>query len=120
MLAGLLASLGANTTFTPPWIVAAVAVGCALALLTWRRAPDRTRGTRALLVLALAATGSFTGGIGDRFGGYWAAPEAPLQGHAVWHTLGAVALLAAYEVFAAAGFDRSVLRTPTAVGGQLA
>jgi hypothetical protein len=53
---------------------------------------------------------AFAGGQGDRFGGFLANPDGFLQGHAVWHTLGAVAILAAYEVFATTGFDRSTLR----------
>jgi len=89
--------------------VAAVVVGCGLALLAYRRAQHRTAYMRAIAVFALAAPLSFAGGLGDRFGGFWAAPDSALQGHAVWHTFGAVAMLAIYEAFAAAGVDRSTL-----------
>jgi hypothetical protein len=92
--------------------VAAVAAGCLLAALAWRRAKDRTKYVRALGAVAVAAGISFTGGIGDRFHGFWAAPDSFLQGHAVWHTFGAVALLATYEAFALAGFDRSLFQSP--------
>ena len=89
--------------------VVAVALGCLLALLAYRRAANRRRCGWALASLGAAATISFAGGVGDRFHGFWGAPNAFLQGHAVWHTFGAVALLAAYEAYAAAGFDRSTL-----------
>ncbi len=90
--------------------VAGVALGCTLMLLALLRTPaPRSHLLRPLTIMLLAAPLSFAGGIGDRFGGFWAAPEAWIQGHTVWHSLGAVALAAAYEVFAAAGFDRSIL-----------
>jgi hypothetical protein len=92
-------------------VVACVAVGSLCALLSGWRLADRRRYLRALAVLIVAAPIAFFGGYADRFGGLWAAPEAIVQGHAVWHTLGAVSLLAAYEVFAAAGFDASVFRS---------
>ncbi|HWA27006.1 MAG TPA: ceramidase domain-containing protein [Lacunisphaera sp.] len=87
--------------------VAAVAVGWALAFLAFRRATNRRACFRALATFALAGTISFAGGLGDRFGGFWADPEFLVQGHAVWHTCGAIALLAIYELFAAAGGDPS-------------
>ena len=93
--------------------VVAVAVGSLLAVLAYRRAANRRRCGWALASLAAAAAISFTGGIGDRFHGFWAAPNAFIQGHAVWHTFGAVALVAAYEAYAAAGFDRSTLSVTT-------
>lgn len=92
-------------------VVATVAVGSACALLSGWRPADRRRYARALAVLIVAAPIAFFGGYADRFGGLWAAPEGFIQGHAVWHTLGAVSLLAAYEIFAAAGFDASVFAT---------
>lgn len=100
--------------------VVAVAAGCLLAALAWRRAANRPKYLRALAVMGVAAGISFTGGIGDRFQGFWAAPNAFLQGHAVWHTFGAVALLAAYEAFAIAGFDRSLFTVRHQAAGQLA
>lgn len=90
--------------------VVAVALGCGFALFAYRKAVNRAAYFRALVVLIIAATISFSGGIGDRFGGFWAAPESVLQGHAIWHVFGAIALLAAYEIFAAAGYDRSTLK----------
>ena len=88
--------------------VTAVTIGCALlALVYWRAVAIRRLLHRPLGLLLIAAPLSFTGGVGDRFGGYWADPEAWIQGHTVWHALGAVALWAAYEVYAAAGFDHS-------------
>jgi hypothetical protein len=89
--------------------VAAVILGSLLAHLAYRRAANRRRCGWALASLAAAATISFSGGVGDRFQGFWADPNAILQGHAVWHTFGAAALLAAYEVYAGAGFDESTV-----------
>ncbi len=98
-------------------VVACVTVGSVCAVLCglvgWRDksgrgAMDRRRYARAMTVLAVGAPVAFVGGAADRFGGFLAAPEAWVQGHALWHLFGAVALLAAYEVFSAAGFDSSV------------
>lgn len=89
--------------------VASVAIGCLLALVAFFRARDRRRYLAAMLVFFLSTTVSFSGGIGDRFGGFWANPDFIIQGHAVWHTFGAISLLAIYEAFSAAGFDHSVL-----------
>lgn len=89
--------------------VAAVAIGCLLAVLAYRHARDRPGYLKAMGVFALSTILSFTGGLGDRFGSFWAAPEFFIQGHAVWHTFGAVSLVALYEAFSAAGFDRSML-----------
>lgn len=89
-------------------VVACVAIGSLCALLSGWRLADRRRCARAMSVLMIAAPVAFFGSYADRFGGLWAMPEAMVQGHAVWHTLGAAALLAAYEVFAAAGFNVSV------------
>jgi hypothetical protein len=89
--------------------VASVVLGCLLALLAYRQAKNRAGYIKAMTVFALFTSLSFAGGIGDRFNGFWAGPEIFIQGHAVWHAFGAVSLLAIYEVFSAAGFDRSVL-----------
>ncbi|HEY8993309.1 MAG TPA: ceramidase domain-containing protein [Lacunisphaera sp.] len=89
--------------------VAAVALGCLFAILAYKRANNRSGYLRAMAVFALSASISFAGGIGDRFGGFCAAPESIIQGHAVWHTFGAVSLLAIYEAFSATGFDRSIM-----------
>lgn len=97
-------------------MVVSVALGCLLALLASRRASNRARYWRAVAVLAVTAPLAFIGGQGDRYGGFLASPQAIIQGHAMWHVLGAVTILAAYEVFAATGFDRSTLtqeRVPT-------
>ena len=94
--------------------VSGATLGGGLALFALRRASNRPAYFIALSLLVVAATVSFSGGIGDRFGGYWADPDFIVQGHAVWHTFGAVALLAAYEVFATTGFDRSILQSRTA------
>lgn len=90
-------------------MVASVAIGCTFALIAFWRAKDRRAYWRAVTILAVAAPLAFLGGQGDRFGGFLANPEALVQGHTIWHTLGAVAILAAYETFAATGFDRSTL-----------
>lgn len=90
-------------------MIVSVALGCGMALAARTRVQDRRRYLHATVVLAVAAPLAFVGGQADRFGGFWATPEALIQGHAVWHTLGAVAILAAYEIFAATGFDRSTL-----------
>ncbi len=89
--------------------VFAVVVGCVLAILAYRHAKNRTRYLRLMACFALSSAVSFAGGLGDRFGGFWAAPDFLIQGHAVWHTFGAVAMLTIYEAFAATGFDRSTL-----------
>lgn len=89
--------------------VASVAVGCLLALLAYRQTKNRANYLKALTVFVLSTVLSFAGGVGDRFNGFWAGPELFVQGHAVWHTFGAVSLLAIYEVFSVAGFDRSTL-----------
>lgn len=94
-------------------MVASVTLGCVMAAAAFRKATDRRGYWRASVTLAIAAPIAFVGGQGDRFGGFLAAPDAIIQGHAVWHTLGAVAILAAYEVFAATGFDRSALTAKT-------
>jgi hypothetical protein len=94
--------------------VAGVAAGCVLAGLAYLRATHRRDCGRALVVLGMAAAVSFAAGLGDRYGGFWAVPTAPIQGHAIWHTFGAIALLAAYEALAAAGFDTSLwAKSPT-------
>ncbi|HEX2861700.1 MAG TPA: ceramidase domain-containing protein, partial [Lacunisphaera sp.] len=90
--------------------IAAVALGCLLAVLAYRHAANRKRYLKAMAVFVLSTSLSFAGGIGDRFDGFWAGPEFLIQGHAIWHTFGAVSLLAIYEAFSAAGFDRSVLQ----------
>lgn len=95
-------------------MIVAVAAGCLLALLVRRHAPSSRAYWRAVLGLAVTAPIAFIGGQGDRFGAFWANPDAIVQGHAVWHTLGAAAILAAYEIFAATGFDRSTFTVPRA------
>jgi hypothetical protein len=90
--------------------VVAVAAGGLLAALTYQKAVNRRRYFMALGGMTGCAAISFAGGIGDRFGGFWATPEFPIQGHAVWHIFGATAMLAAYEVFSAAGVDDSTLQ----------
>lgn len=91
-------------------MVVCVTLGCALALAARTRAQSVRAYWLAIAGLAVAAPLAFVGGQSDRFGGFWGNPEALIQGHAVWHTLGAVAISVAYEVFAATGFERSTLR----------
>lgn len=90
-------------------MIVSVALGCGMALAVRSQAREQRLYWRAVAVLAVAAPLAFVGGQADRFGGFWAAPEALIQGHAVWHTIGAVAILATYEIFASTGFDRSTL-----------
>lgn len=90
--------------------VAAVIIGGLLAVAAFFRSANRSAYLRAMIVFIIVTPVSFAGGIGDRFGGFWAAPEVFPQGHAVWHAFGALSLIALYEVFAAAGFDQSVLK----------
>ncbi len=90
--------------------ITAVAIGCLLAVIAFFRTQDRRRYLQAMIVFVISTTISFSGGIGDRFGGFWANPNFIIQGHAVWHTFGAISLLAVYEAFSAAGFDHSLLR----------
>jgi hypothetical protein len=97
-------------------VVASVVLGCAMALWAFRVVKDRCAYWRAAVTLAVAAPVAFAGGLGDRFGGFFASPDGAVQGHAIWHTLGAVAILAAYEVFAATGFDQSTLRPRSTQG----
>jgi hypothetical protein len=89
--------------------VAAVAIGSLLVGLAFRRTRNRRRFLRATVCFVASAAVSFSGGIGDRFGGFWASPDGWIQGHAVWHVGGALALLAAYEALATCGDDRSLL-----------
>lgn len=90
-------------------VVAAVALGCLLVFGAARRITNTSQYRRAVLLLALSVPVAFVGGQGDRFGGLFAAPDAWVQGHAVWHVLGAVAILSVYEAFAATGTYRSTL-----------
>ncbi len=89
-------------------VVAMEALASAGVLGSWRLARGVRRYYGSLAVLCLAAPLAFFGGLADRFGGRLADPNALIQGHTLWHTMGAVALLAAYEAYAATGFDRSV------------
>jgi len=90
-------------------MVAAIAAGGLMALLARRRAASSRTYSRAVIGLAVTAPIAFIGGQGDRFGAFLADPQALVQGHALWHVFGAAAILAAYEVFAASGYDRSTL-----------
>jgi hypothetical protein len=93
-------------------VVGAVVLLAALCLWSFRR----TTNTKHYFLLAavLTAVGALAafGGLADRFGGVWANPEAFVQGHSVWHALGAVALLAAYEIFSLTGYDTSIFAKP--------
>lgn len=99
-------------------VIAAVTIASLLALLAYRRAVNRRRYVVAVVTLAICAPLAFFGGLADRFGGVLANPDALIQGHSIWHSFGAVALVAAYEVFAAASFDRSVMDADLAVPGS--
>jgi hypothetical protein len=89
-------------------VVAAIAAGSALALFAFTRTANRRRYFIAAASLAVFAPLAFAGGLGDRYGGFLASPDALIQGHSIWHACGAAALLAAYEIFASTGFERSV------------
>jgi hypothetical protein len=90
-------------------VVGLVTLGVSLAIFAWGRvAPEKHRGYRfALGAVAVCSTIAFAGGLGDRFGGFYCNPEGLVQGHALWHTFGGLALLSVYEVFASTGVDRS-------------
>lgn len=90
-------------------VVGCVAVGSVCALLALWSCESRRRAFGFAGLLAVSAPLAFFGGIADRFRGSLAAPDAIVQGHTLWHFFGAVALLATYEVFAAAGYDRSAI-----------
>lgn len=90
-------------------VVAGIAIAAVLAVICWRRARNCRRYFVALLVLSVSAPLAFFGGVADRFGGRLADPDAWIQGHAIWHAMGAVALWAAYEAYVSTGFDRSTL-----------
>jgi hypothetical protein len=89
-------------------VVIAVTLASLLALFTYLKTKDYRRYYLALASLAIAAPIAIAGGLGDRFGGFLASPDALIQGHSVWHSFGALGLLAAYEIFASTGYDRSV------------
>jgi len=88
-------------------VVAAVAFSSILALRSFVRAKDKRRSVFSLAALVIAAPLAFAGGLGDRFGGFLADPDALIQGHSIWHSCGAIALLVSYEIFATTGYDRS-------------
>ncbi|MBI3886258.1 MAG: ceramidase domain-containing protein [Opitutae bacterium] len=88
-------------------VVAAVALSWLLVLGVARRQASPKKYRRAVVGAAFFSAGSFAGGLGDRFGGFWLAPDAFVQGHAVWHVLGAFAVLAVYEALAGSGLYRS-------------
>jgi hypothetical protein len=90
--------------------VFAVAAGCVLALLAYSQSKDRRKYLGAVGTLAVSAAISFAGGLGDRFNGFWANPDFLIQGHAVWHAFGTVAMLAAYEAFSTTGFCNTTMR----------
>jgi hypothetical protein len=92
-------------------VVATVALASALALAVFLKGPRFRRHWWTLLILACSASIAFAAGLGDRFGGFLASPDALVQGHTVWHVLGAAATLAAYELFAGSGVDRSVFES---------
>ena len=89
-------------------VVAGVSLASAFVIFCYSRARNRTRYLCVLLAVTSSAVIAFCGGISDRFGGSMANPDALIQGHSLWHVFGAVALLAAYELFAIAGFDSSI------------
>ncbi|PTY02673.1 hypothetical protein DB347_23460 [Opitutaceae bacterium EW11] len=99
-------------------VIASVAIGFACAALCFFRVKNRRRYWARLAVLAPTAALAFFGGSADRYGGAWAAPDALIQGHTVWHVAGAIALLAAYEVFSMTGYDRSVFAIDSAEQGD--
>jgi hypothetical protein len=96
--------------------IGAATAGMCMALIACTRSTNRIAAFRFLILMMLCATVSFSGGIGDRFGGFWASAQFPIQGHAVWHTFGAFAMLAAYEVFASTGFDESIFSPSRGMG----
>jgi len=82
-------------------VVAFVAITSLLALAAvWRaRRPLRTALALRAAAVAVLAPLAFAGGLGDRFHGFWADPNALIQGHTVWHTAGALALLLVHDLF---------------------
>jgi hypothetical protein len=90
-------------------VVAGISIGAVLAAISWRHAQYFRSYLVALIVLSITAPLAFFGGVADRFGGLLANPNALIQGHTVWHSMGAVALWAAYEAYASTDFDCSTL-----------
>ncbi len=92
-------------------VVGAMIVGLGVTLLARQRVPAerRSRYHATLAVGLLGAVVSIIGGLGDRFGSFWCNPEALIQGHAVWHLGGALALTCTYEIAALTGAERSLL-----------
>jgi hypothetical protein len=94
---------------TDVFAVAVAAIGL-LVYAVRRKAKDRKRYLWSVRILIGAAVVALVGLIGDRFGGFWATPDAPVQGHALWHVFGAAAIVGAYEALVTTGFDHSTLR----------
>jgi hypothetical protein len=90
-------------------VVGGISIAAVLAVLSWRQTRNFRRYFVALIVLGVSAPLAFFGGVSDRFGGQLADPDALIQGHTIWHSMGALALWAAYEAYASTGFDRSSL-----------
>ncbi len=93
-------------------VVASVTVVCLCAVFCFRHVSSRRGYFLWIAGLAVAAPVAFFGGLADRYGGMLADPEALIQGHSVWHSSGALALLCAYQIYATAGFDRSLFAKP--------
>ena len=91
-------------------VVGCVTAGCLCAFWVLCYCQNKRRCFGFAGLLAISAPLAFYGGVADRFGGSLANPNALIQGHTLWHFFGAVALFAAYEVFATAGYDRSTLK----------
>jgi len=100
-------------------VVGCVACGSLMVLWMFAHTSDRRRYYRLASLLLITAVAAFFGGLEDRFGGLWALPGAFIQGHAVWHCLGAFALLFAYEIFSLGGYDRSVFAATMAPNQSL-
>lgn len=80
-------------------VVATVALISLLALLATLHRSSR-HSVLLFALFLLAGTIAAICGFEDRFGHLLARPAAPIQGHAIWHTSGAIALFFAAKLFA--------------------
>jgi hypothetical protein len=92
-------------------VLGAIFVIVGLVLGAWRKTTDTRRFAVLALTMALSGAIAGIGGWADRFGHFLANPNGWIQGHSVWHLLGALGLGCAYEIFCLTGFDRSVFES---------
>ncbi|HLP01003.1 MAG TPA: hypothetical protein VK163_03180 [Opitutaceae bacterium] len=82
-------------------VLVMIGLNSGLVLYRFTRFATRRLFPHWTLLGALAVFGPLAGagGQGDRFRGFWADPQAIIQGHSVWHVAGGAALLLAFGLF---------------------